>query len=487
MFSLASLSQTYTPTTSPGRVFESLTKPASPPSKFTSADFLYVISDTTTYKWVSNAWTPAYIQIGKPGPKGDKGDKGDTGAQGEPGSGGTGSVNFNQIRFVSTESELRSAVNDWSTGKVTAVYVTKDIGIVSFIEIPHSTTARSRKLIIFLNGCALYDASPLGLPFLIGRHPADQAEADRMQSVAIIIRDGAFIGKSGTGVLVEIGSTYGSVLEAVNLDNANEGVHYRFGLMAMIQSCMATNVGESFIMDNGNWPGAGLSNSQSNSFVRLANRDFGRAGGKSAFSNYGASGGLDMGNIAEGGNKQYGFLVDSKGSSNVRDGRMISSHVEMTPSVAAVKLLLTDGYYIVDGLYKQMASVNVDAESYGGYPHVYVKNWSWQLGGDTWKTKGTNVIWDFDEINSNRDVMNSTVWSGGLIPYYLAQRGLDQAPFFKYRNAAKFVGDVTIVGNETVSGNETVGGNCNLTNLTTNGNVNLNGTVRINSKTPVTQ
>ena len=471
---------TYTPPTGTGRIHVRETLPASKPSNFTAPDFMYVLSDSTTYQWVGNAWQYSMLQL-----KGRNGKDGKDGATGAAGvcppcstSGSGLSKSVGTLRFVETQAEMQDALNGWATGAVTAIYVVRDIPVTSTLVIPKFTTARSKELIIFLNGNALYDASASGLALLMGRIATTQAEADQMQSVSIIIRDGAFIGKAGTGILLEIDATYGTHNEALHFENANEGQHIRFGLMTMTESCIATNVGESFIYDYGSKWGGSTSNSQSNSSTRINCRDFGRAGGEAAFSDYAASGITNINTIAEGGNKKYGWKVRSMGSSVVKDGRSISSHLEMAPTIAGFDLELFDGYYIVDGLFSQYAATLVSGTSLGGYPHIYVKNVPWHLQTHKYKTSGNNVIWSFDEIHPTVDPSSSTAWVGGVMPYYWSVTGFNQAPFHKF-SAFSATGSET----HTSMTMQTLITN----NLTTSATVNLNGTIKINGKTPVVQ
>lgn len=445
-----------------------------------------VMSNNTVYHDTTNYLTYYRIKGTQYGPYSTKGDRGDVGAQGpqgvqgipgEPGSGGAGGFvkSFGTMRYVGTEQELRTALAGWTNGSVNSITLYQDIPVYASIEMAHKAGNRSKRLIINLNGNAIYDASASGLAFLLGRHPASQTEAlNDMVSSAIIIRDGALIGKTGTGILYEPGPTYGAIVEGVEFMNAAEAIHCRFGLMTMIQSCLATNVSESFIFDDGTgpngWPNASSSNSQSNSSMRECVRDFGRAGGHSSFSDYAASGIININTISEGGAKKYGWYVDSRGSTVVKDGRMISSHLEMQPTIAGIELKLSEGYYIVDGLYSQYPATLVSASAIRGYPHVYVKNVPWHLGNGQhkYKTGSNSVIWAFDDLHPTVDPSLAAAWVDGTMPYYWSVKGFNQSPFHKFNSfTATASGSITM---NTLVAN----------NLTTTATANLNGTVKIN-------
>lgn len=429
-----------------GRIWSGSFPPTTPPSGFTTnADFWLDTVSAKTYQW-NWAWRLSPVQIvGKDGLKGDRGEQGLPGAPGvcpdcPPASGGGNSSSFvkaeGTLRKVGTEQEFKDAISGWRNGSVNKIIFYQDIGLTSTAFIPKNSTNRSNRLIIDLAGNALFDASTSGLTTLLGREEATSlTDALSMVSHAIIIRDGALVGRTGTGTLLSSGPTYGAIVEGVEFINANEGLHTRFGLMTMVQSCMATNVGESFIFDIDDFPGATAANSQSNSSMRLLCRDFGRAGGKASFSDYGCSGIYNLNCISEGGNKQYGWFVDSKGSTVVKDGHIVSSHLEMQPTIAGISLRLSDGYYNVDGLFSQYPATLVDAVSTGGYPHVYVKNVPWHIsGGHKYKTTGSNVIWSFEEIHPSVDVTSTAGWVNANKPFYWSLKGFNQSPFWRGNN-----------------------------------------------------
>ena len=437
---LAIASIGYSQDLSQGRIFTRSVMPTGTLPNFVSNRDILIVNNQQYY--YSGGWKPITIIRGE---KGDTGATGPAGPQGSPGicpdcpqTGGSGVFikAFGTIRWVGTEAEFKTALEGWRNGSVNRIIFYQDIGLTSTAWIPKNTTNRSKELLIELGANALYDASASGLALLIAREEATSlADAGTMVSHAIIMRDGALIGKAGTGTLYSPGPSYGSINEGIHYRNANEGIHTRFGLMTMVQSCLATDVGESFIFDIDDFPGADASNSQSNSSMRLLCRDFGRAGGKASFSSYGCSGIYDLNCISEGGNKQNGWLVDSKGSTVVKDGHIVSSHLEMQPTVAGVNLRLSDGYYEVDGLFSQYPATLVEAVSTGGYPHVYVKNVPWHIsGGHKYKTTGTNVIWSFEEVHPSVDITATSGWVNSNKPYYWSLKGFNQSPFWKGNN-----------------------------------------------------
>jgi hypothetical protein len=337
-----------------------------------------------------------------------------------------------KTRFVTTKAALISAVSGFGNGTVTSVYVCNDIGLTSPLVIPKVVATKAKKVCIYLNGNALIDSSLSGLPYMIGRTTNSQDSAlNVMQDVSVIIRDGELIGK-GTGIALDIAATYGTILEGVDVTNFYEGVHLRFCLMASVRNSLATNIrNESYIADRGNWIGAGLTNCQSNSTRFEQCRAFSYDGAKAAFSAYDASGIIWEQCISEGGNTQYGWFFDGMDSPVVKDGLIHMGHSENTPSVAHIKSSIADGVFQVDGLFHQYAGVVLDANSSSGYPHFLVRNIPYMVTGSTFKSNGTGTIYSFDEMPSAWNALSTPNWTGGAVPYYTQQRGMNQSPFWR--------------------------------------------------------
>lgn len=419
-----------------GRIWLGGSIPATKPTSFGTGDVWRDTILKITYRYKSG-WYITTDQL--------TGAKGDTGAKGADGvcpscpPASSGSVpGFGKMRFVSTEAELKSAIAGFGDGSVTSVYLTTDIPITSPIYIPKIVNTRAKKVCIYLNGNAIYDASASGLPYGIARLVTTQDSAlNLMQDVSVIIRDGELIGK-GTGVAFDVASTYGTIVEGVDVTNWQDGYQLRFCLMAGVRNCLAGGIrNEAFVANMGNWTGADGSNSQSNSTRFEQCRVFNYPNAKAAFSAYAASGVIYEQCISEGDNSQYGWYIDGKGSSVVKDGLIHMGHSENTPSVAHVYCKLLEGVYQIDGLFHQYKGTLLSAESSGGYPHFYVKNIPYMVSGSTFKSASNNCIFSFDEMPSAWDASNTANWSGSIVPYYWSQKGLNQSGFWKGSPAIK--------------------------------------------------
>lgn len=442
-FSIKAMAQ-YTPQIGFGRIQQRTELPPTKPDNFSNADFLYSLKDSVTYQWVNNVWTKSTLQLANEGPVGPQGPQGPVGPQG-PSGGGGGSLNAGTIRWVSNESELRAAVTGYGNGSVTAIYFIDSIGIRQTLELPVTVPNNCRKWCMYLNGNGLYDISTNGLAKLISRPVADQSTAlNQMIRVAFILRDGFLQGKSGTGTLLELTATYGSVIEGIDVVNANNGIDLKFCLMAKVSNSLSNGIkGESYIANIGNWSGASNSNSQSNHSRFEQCRVFGVEGAKSGFSAYAASGIVREQCIVEGGNTQYGVFVDGLNSTVVKDGIDHLTHIENSPSVAGFQISLREGYHIIDGIFAQYPCTLVSGISQAGYPRILLKNIPYLMSTHKFATGSNSVIWDFENIPSNYDFTNSANWVGGLKPYYYSIKGFNQSPFWNY-NSLKFNGKTPV-------------------------------------------
>lgn len=348
-------------------------------------------------------------------------------------------MNTGRTRFVATEADLRAAVQASANNSVTNIILTADIGVTAPIDLPKTfpsdtaTVKRTKKLTIDLGGCRLFDATIAGLPYLIGRKPVDQNEAlNIMQGYALNLCNGELWGNAtaATGTLLDLGATFNSIVENVNVAMAQRGIHFKFCLMSTIRNCMALSINQTpFIVDNGDWSGAGLANAQSNHTLIEQCRVFNRDNAYSAFSVIGASGTIIRQCISEGLSPQYHVWWDSKGSTVVKDGKIEGLHIESGSKVAGVKGKLSSGYFMCTDVYSQYDNVLFDFEATVGYPHVYIKRVPWFTPGSRLKTGSNAVGWNFEETYF--DPTAAATWVNGVRPYYWRWDDMRQDPIIK--------------------------------------------------------
>lgn len=400
--------------------------PSIKPNGFVPNRDLLILDNGESYIYESS-----WVIVENPlrGATGPQGPVGPQGPQGPAGSGGGGTIPTGKTYYVSNENELRNAVS----ANASKIYVVQDIGLTQSLNLPKTSPNRFKGMVIDLCGNTIFDNSPNGLTYLIGRKPADQTEAlNVMQGWALIMLNGALQGKSATqtGTLLDLGATYNSRIEGVNVINAKVGIHIKFGLMTTIRNSLSNSISEqSYVLDNGDWAGAGLSNAQSNHSLIEQVRIFNRGGNFSAISVIGASGVILRQNISEGGDPQHHIFWDSKGATVVKDGKIEGVHIESKSTIAGIKVKLASGYMVISDIYSQYDNVLIDAESVLGYPHLYVKNISWFTSGSKLKTLGTSVIWNFEELYF--DPTDATKWVGNVKPFYWSWKDMRQSPFWK--------------------------------------------------------
>ena len=405
------------------------------PDGFITNRDLMILDNGDSYIFQPTGWVKVTNPLkgkdgaqGPIGPQGPVGPMGPQGPQGPAGSGGSGSIPTGKTYYVTNETELRNAV----AANAAKIYVVQDIGLTQSLNLPKSTSNRFKGMVIDLCGNTIFDNSPNGLTYLIGRKPTDQTEAlNVMQSWALILMNGCLAGKGATvtGTLLDLGATYNSRIEGVNIMSAKVGIHIKFGLMTTIRNGLANNISEQcYVLDNGDWTGAGLSNAQSNHSLIEQVRVFNRGGNFSAFSVIGASGVILRQCISEGGEPQYHIYWDSKGATVVKDGKIEGVHIESKSSIAGIKAKLASGYITISDVYSQYDNVLFDVEASVGYPHVFIKNIPWFTGGSMLKTGSNAVIWNFEETYF--DPTDATKWVGGVKPYYWSRRDMKQSPFW---------------------------------------------------------
>lgn len=340
------------------------------------------------------------------------------GADGAPGS-GTGTITtIGKTRFVSNETDLRNAVAAHASGACNKIFVCDNIVLTQPLNLPKTTTSLSKQLHIDLNGNVLSDGSSAGLPYLIGRKPLDQSEAlNQMQSWAFILENGALRGKTGTGTLVDLGSTFNSVCRNLKLENATVGIWFKFCLMGRIEHCISNSISaESFFIDRGDWSGATNFNSQSNHTKIESCRVFNRGGNFAAYRVQGCSGVEIVNSISEGGDPQWHIHFNSQASTVVKDFKLRGIHVESKSTSGGVYCRVSGGIMDIDGVFSQYDNNLFVAESAGGYCEMKISNIPWLTSGTKYQAIGS-TRWTFTDVYDGANTFNATTrWVGGTLP-----------------------------------------------------------------------
>jgi hypothetical protein len=419
----------------PTRIWTDVALPATVPSTFSKTNDVLFLNNGNAYQWINSKWTqvyPPYAGIVGPqgiqgiqgiqGVKGDPGPIGPTGPQGPAGSGG-GSFSSTRVKFVANEVEFKAALAD---NKVTSINLIEDILLTSPANVLKSFDNSARMLNINGNGCSLKDGSTAGLPYLLGRTFTSQAEADLAQSYAVNIKQLGFIGK-GSGIGLDLGSTYNSVIEQCSFTSLNTGIWLRFALMTAVRNCMFTNnLAYGAVSDMGNWIGASNSNSQSNHTRFEQCRVFAANNSNAGFKFFAVSGNKVDQCIVEGGQLINGIEFDSNGSPVVKDFTVELTHIETTCTNAGIKARQDDGYVHLDKVFTQYPMTLIDITG-SSYPHILVENIPYLPTGTKFKTSGNNIVWSFFNMPSAWSAKNTANWINGLSPYYYSNEVYNQS------------------------------------------------------------
>ena len=346
-------------------------------------------------------------------------------------AGGTGVVTINAVggpaptivgntQYVYTEAELVSAVAAHTTGTINYICVMENVGLTASLNLPKTTTSQAKQLHINLMGNTIYDATPTGLSYLIGRIPVDQNEAlNVMQSWAFIIENGSLRGTSstGTGCLLDLGATYNSVSRNLRLENAVKGIHYRFCLMGRIEHITTLNIGqESIYLDKGNWSGATNSNSQSNHTKVESCRVY-NIGSNFAAYRIQASSGVEIANsISEGNSPQWHVYFNSENSPVVKDFKIKVLHVESASTSGGIYVRTSGGLAEIDMVFSQYVNNLFVAESSGGAVSMIIRNVPWLPVGTKFQGIG-NTKWTFTDVYDGGNLFNAaTYWVSSTLP-----------------------------------------------------------------------
>jgi len=191
---------------------------------------------------------------------------------------------------------------------------------------------------------------------LLSRNPSDQTNAlNTIANNTLTIRNLTFQGSGSSGqVGVSIGSTYGALVDNCYFVSLDKGLIFRFGLKAVIRNCFFTdNVTESIVLRHGDWAGASVINSQSNSSTVQSCRIYNRAGATSSIAVIATSDVSIRDSIIEGFNPVYGVFFDTLAAPVVKNIVIDVCHLECIPTASAFYFKGTGGTATVRSVFAQ--------------------------------------------------------------------------------------------------------------------------------------
>jgi hypothetical protein len=336
-----------------------------------------------------------------------------------------------KIAYVKNEQELRAAINAHgqiplknnhnSEDIVGQIYLTNNIGLIEKIDLPALTYQHYKGLNIDMCGCTIYDNSVDGLPYLIGRKPKDQKDALNVyQSWSLNLKNGKLLGKQKagtilTGTLLDLGATFNSVVENVQLQCAKNGIVFRFCLMGHLKNIMSNGIeNDAIYVGIGDWPGAGRNSSQSNHTVIEQCRVFNHKNSNSAFKVESSSGIFIKNCISEGYSPKYHiYWEDNAFTTTVLDRYIESFHVE-SPDGGTIYMNIMGGYIDMKSVYTQYPLI-IEMGAFASPTEISLSRIMWWPKGSFFKVIGDerNLALRLSDCSSVIDPRNPAQWIGG--------------------------------------------------------------------------
>jgi hypothetical protein len=287
------------------------------------------------------------------------------------------------------------------------------------------------------NGAWLYSTNKTGFPFLYTMPKNQKMSQDVFCSRRFNIRNLSIKGNAGKGngaVGIAIGGTFHSLLENIQLMSLDTGIVLRHAMSTEIYRCNAVNnYFISYYIGCGKdvWEGATPSKSGSNQSRVIASRTF-------PSDNQFAGVVIDQSSecrvvdfTLDGGsnrNVSYGVIINTGGTSTVKDGYVEGIHGETFCDSALIKFRGNGAsIFTAKDLYVQMKGVIVELDAMNNVAQVNISNVTYLPPGSTFANKG-NGAWDFTNVFGKQQ-----------IPLWKTEKGFSMPGKGKVRNTVKLM------------------------------------------------
>jgi hypothetical protein len=374
--------------------------------------------------WIATSgltWRLAPLQLGK----GEKGDKGDTGANGlngtngvdgkdgvdgvcpscPPSSGGGANVGF--VRWVTTWSELSSALTD---NNIRSINFANNITQSAKVRLPQNLNTIKE-----INGHGFDWVIPSTVDTGLVRTYASLSEANAGIDMQLRLTNISFKGSGRTSVALAIHASYGSEIKGCRFYNFNTAFYGGWTMGTIIDQCYFWENNISINYDYARFTGGSNSASQSNHSI-VTNCKFRHSAGQFAAIKATAVSGLKVNhNIFEGvqSGSQYHVYFDDNGSTVVKEFHAYGNHVEQQPSVSSFYVRLKDGYAYVGGVYSQYDCTLIKFES-AGYAKMMVENIPYMTAGTKFENVNGAGRWKFINLPATFLITDATKWVGTM-------------------------------------------------------------------------
>ncbi len=348
-------------------------------------------------------------------------------------------LQYQSTRFVGSNNELKKALADAENYGYPS-----EINFANNFTTTDSFALPKRPMMLTIDGknAAITINSPSGT--FLYRDAVDMSESENIIDFAPFFHNLNLYGKSGRGNAIRVSSCY--------VGEIYDSHFYGFKDAIVGPRAMGLNIHDNRFWNGTGWyvtltykgiPGGSSSGSQPNMSSVHDNCFRVDSGALGAVLIEGGSLIPITHNAIEGGTKNhngsdYGILNDYCGSPNVKSADIEINHLEVKFKIAAVKVILNDGFIHYTKNYRQYGGTELLIDNDNGYPQVnyhyqdYIVN-NAQAGFTTWK--GSGATWDFIGVAFPVKETNASMWSDGLIPYYRQSKGFgegaDKYPYIR--------------------------------------------------------
>jgi hypothetical protein len=400
-----------------GRVWQGATPPPTPSTSFSkNRDVWQDTINNQSYVYNGINWRLSPTQLGK-GTNGTNGTNGANGVNGINGRDGVdgvcpscppstgGSANVGNVRWVTTWSELSSALTD---NNIRSINLANNITQSAKVRLPANLNTIKE-----INGHGFDWVIPSTVDTGLVRTYASLSEANAGIDMQLRLTNISFKGSGRNNVALSIQASYGSRIEGCRFYDFKTAFYGGWTMGTIIDQCFFWENNTSIDFDYARFSGGSNSASQSN-HSSVSNCKFRHSAGQFAAIKATAVSGLVVyHNIFEGiqSGSQYHVYFDDNGSPVVKEFNCYGNHVEQQPSIASFYVRLKDGNAYVGGVYSQYDCTLIKFES-AGYAKMIVENIPYLTSGTKFENTNGAGRWKFINLPATFLITDATKWVG---------------------------------------------------------------------------
>ena len=392
-----------TPISGAGRLWQGGFPPITPSTSFSNnRDIWQDTIGVKSYVWTGSKWRESPTQLGK----GTNGTNGTNGVDGVcPSCPPSGTGNIGNVRWVTTWSELSSALTD---NNIRSINLANNITQNAKVRLPANLNTIKE-----INGHGFDWVIPSTVDTGLVRTYASLSEANAGIDMQLRLTNISFKGSGRNNVALSIQASYGSRIEGCRFYDFKTAFYGGWTMGTIIDQCFFWENNTSIDFDYARFSGGSNSASQSN-HSSVSNCKFRHSAGQFAAIKATAVSGLVVyHNIFEGiqSGSQYHVYFDDNGSPVVKEFTCYGNHVEQQPSIASFYVRLKDGNAYVGGIYSQYDCTLIKFES-AGYAKMIVENIPYLTTGTKFENVSSAGRWKFINVPATFLITDATKWVG---------------------------------------------------------------------------